>query len=111
MSTTAKQSFLKGLALVMLTAVALLLFAHGVLGKKGYVALKRMKQQNEDLSWKIEQLKKENTQTMEEIKSLKSDPKVIEKIAREELGLLRPGEIKITSANAKSEVLAETPLQ
>jgi cell division protein FtsB len=111
MSNAAKKSFLKRLALVMLTVVALLLFAHGVLGKKGYVALRRMKQQNEDLSRKIEQLKKENTETMEEIKSLKSDPKVIEKIAREELGLLRPGEIKITSANAKSEVPAETPRQ
>ena len=108
MSTAPKKMFLKRLALVMLSLVVLLLFAHGVLGKKGYRALRNMKQQNEDLNRQIEQLKKENTQAMEEIKSLKSDPKVIEKIAREELGLVRPGEIKITPAKSKTEPSTQT---
>jgi len=66
-----------------------------------------MKQQNEDLSRKIEQLKKENGHAVEEIRLLKSDPAAIEKIAREELGLIKPGEIKITTGKAKFE--APTP--
>jgi len=107
MPTTPQNSFLKRLALVMMSVLVLLLFAHGVLGKKGYLALRTIKQQNEDLSRKINQLKKENSQALEEIRLLKSDPAAIEKIAREELGLIKPGEIKITTGKAKSE--ASTP--
>jgi cell division protein FtsB len=97
-----KPHFLKILTFVMLSLLLLLLFGHGMLGKKGYLAVRRLKQQNEELNHKIEQLKRENGQTMEEIKALKSDPKTIEKIAREELGLVKPGEIRITTGKPES---------
>jgi cell division protein FtsB len=103
MNTNAKKPhFLKILTFVMLSLLLLLLLGHGLFGKKGYLAVRSMKQQNEELSHKIEQLKRENGQTMEEIKALKSDPKAIEKIAREELGLVKPGEIKITTGKPES---------
>lgn len=107
--TPKKPHLLKTLTLVMLSLLLLLLFGHGMLGKKGYLAVRRMKQQNQELNQKIEQLNRENNQTMEEIKALKSDPKTIEKIAREELGLVKPGEIKITTG--KSESSAPQPAQ
>ena len=100
---------LKMLTFVMLTLLLALLFAHGMFGKKGYLAVRKLKQQNQELNQKIEQLKKENSQTMEEIKALKSDPKAIEKIAREELGLVRPGEVKITPGKPKTESSAASP--
>jgi cell division protein FtsL len=110
MNTTPKKGhFLKMLTLVMLSLVLLLLFGHGFFGKKGYLAVRRMKQQNQDLNQKIEQLKKENGQAMEEIKALKSDPKAIEKIAREELGLVKPGEVKITTGKLKPESSSAPP--
>ena len=40
-------------------------------------------------------MNKENVQLEEEVKELKSDPHKIEKIARDELGLARPGEVII----------------
>jgi cell division protein FtsB len=93
---------LKMLTFVMLSLLFLLLLGHGLFGKKGYQAVRNMKQQNEELNHKIEQLKSENSQTMEEIRALKSDPRTIERIAREELGLVRPGEIKITPARPEA---------
>jgi cell division protein FtsB len=109
MTNTSKNLFLKRLTLFMLSLVLLLLFAHGLLGKKGYLAVRRMKQQNQGLSRKIQEVKRENTQAMEEIKALKSDPKTIEKIAREELGLVKPGEIKITTGKSKTESSTALP--
>jgi len=109
MTTTPKSPFLKMLTLVMLSLLLLLLFGHGLFGKKGFLAVRRMKQQNQDLNQKIEQLKKQNDQAMEEIKSLKSDPKAIEKIAREELGLVKPGEVKITTSKRQTEPSATSP--
>jgi len=100
---------LKVLTFVMLSLVLLLLFGHGLLGKKGYLAVRRMKQQNQELNQKIEQLNRENNQTMEEIRALKSDPKAIEKIAREELGLVKPGEVKITTGKLKPESSSPPP--
>ena len=109
MSITSKGPFLKVLTLVMLSLVLLLLFGHGLIGKKGYLAVRRMKQQNQELNQKIEQLNRENKQTMEEIKALKSDPKAIEKIAREELGLVKPGDVKITTGKLNLESSSAPP--
>ncbi len=39
-----------------------------------------------------ESLKKENTRIRAEIEGLKSDPRAVEKIAREKLNLVKPGE-------------------
>jgi cell division protein FtsB len=40
-------------------------------------------------------LNKENLQLEQEVRELKTDPRKIEKIARDELGLARPGEVII----------------
>jgi cell division protein FtsB len=108
MTGKAKNPFMKRLTVLMVGLVMLLLFAHGLLGKRGYFTLKRMKWQNDNLGLRIEQLKRENSQVMEEIKSLKTDPKTIEKIAREELGLVKPGEIKITTSKTHPESKADS---
>ena len=97
MMAKSKPFFLKRLMFIMVSLVLLLLLVHALFGKRGYFELKRMKDQKGNLDHQIEHLKLENKQILEEIKSLKTDPKVIEKIAREELGLVKPGEIKITT--------------
>lgn len=78
--------------------VTCIFLAYGIYGGKEYLRLKEMEIQNKKLRQKIEQMKDENLQMMREIKALKTDPKMIEKIAREELGMVKPGEIKITTA-------------
>src|SRR5207245_4656712 len=94
--------FLKRLMLIMVSLVLLLLFVHALFGRRGYFELKRMKDQKENFDHQIEHLRLENKQILEEIKSLKTDPKVIERIAREELGLVKPGERKLTTDKTNS---------
>jgi cell division protein FtsB len=80
------------------TLVGLLLLAllvHDIFGAHGYLAMRRTQQEINKVKAGIEQLNKENVQLEEEVNDLKSDPHKIEKIARDELGLARPGEVII----------------
>jgi len=54
--------------------------------------MRRSQQQAADIRKKIDELDSENQKLQGRVKSLKSDPATIEKIAREEMGLARPGE-------------------
>ncbi|PYT80529.1 MAG: hypothetical protein DMG40_12285 [Acidobacteria bacterium] len=78
--------------------LGLLLFAlvvHDIFGTHGYLAMRRTGQEIEKVNADIQRLNKENVRLEEEVKELKSDPRKIEKIARDELGLARPGEVII----------------
>ena len=80
------------------TLLGLLLFAlvvHDIFGTHGYLATRRKQQEIRKVKVDIEQLNKENVQLIDEVKELKSDPRKIEKIARDELGLAKPGEVII----------------
>ena len=80
------------------TLLGLLLFAlivHDIFGTHGYLAMRRTQLEIHKVKANIEQLNKENGQLADEVKDLKSDPRKIEKIARDELGLAKPGEVII----------------
>lgn len=83
-------------AILALALVCVALVVHEIFGPHGYLALRRERQDFDALQQKIQELKKENQQLEGQIKSLKSDPKAIEKMAREQMGLARPGEIIFT---------------
>ena len=80
----------------MVGVVSLLAFAYAIMGNNGYLELRRREAKNQELRLRAEALRRENKEMLNEIRALKSDPKVIEKIAREELGMVKPGEVKIT---------------
>lgn len=61
-------------------------------GDRGILRLVAQRQQAESLRREIEHLRGENAALALEIGSLRSDPRAIERLAREELGLVRPGE-------------------
>ncbi len=69
------------------------LLASFILGEMGLVKYYRMKAQYESLTSEIAGMKQDNVKLVKEVESLKSDPACIERIAREKLGLARPGEI------------------
>src|SRR5215470_15559409 len=71
------------------------LLLHDIFGAHGYLAMRRTKQDIERVAGEIARLNKENAELAEEVKSLKSDPRKIESIARDELGLAKPGEVII----------------
>jgi cell division protein FtsB len=73
--------------------LAVYLLASFVLGEMGLVKYYRMKSQFGSLTDVISTLKKDNTKLSRDVQALKTDPARIERIARDKLGLARPGEI------------------
>jgi cell division protein FtsB len=77
---------------ILLVALAMLL-VHDVFGAHGLLAMHRTQKEIERLRQEITQVNTENRNLAEQVKALKTDPKLIERIAREEMHLARPGEL------------------
>jgi cell division protein FtsB len=80
-----------GRALLVLAFVVLLV--HDVFGTHGFLAMRRTQSDIRRVQADLDRLDKENMDLQQQVKDLKTDPKLIEKIAREDLVLARPGEI------------------
>jgi cell division protein FtsB len=77
-------------------AVAVLtvwLFFHVMLGANGMVVYRQKRAEYQNLQRELEELQKENDYYTQQVKALKTDPKTIEKEAREQLHYTRPGEV------------------
>jgi cell division protein FtsB len=64
-----------------------------ILGEMGIVKYYRMKAQYNSLTQEIALLKRDNSKLRKTVHALKNDPAYVERIARDKLGLARPGEI------------------
>jgi cell division protein FtsL len=71
----------------------LVLVAASVLGNRSLLRLYQMHRDRAALEREIEQLTTANTALADEVRQLRTDPARVEAIAREELGLVKPGEI------------------
>lgn len=71
----------------------LALFIHDVFGAHGFIAMRRTQNEIQQVRQQIDKLNGENKSMTDEVNSLKTDPRAIERIAREEMGLARPGEL------------------
>ena len=69
------------------------LLVHDVFGPHGFIAMRRTQKEIEQIREQIGKVNDENKTLADRVISLKSDPKSIERIAREEMGLARPGEM------------------
>ncbi len=69
------------------------LLVHDVFGQHGFIAMRRTQKEIEQIREQIGKMNEENKSLAEQVNSLKTDPKSIERIAREEMGLARPGEM------------------
>ena len=94
-----------------LVAGLTLLVLQDIFGTHGVLAMRRSQQQAADIQKEIDQLNQENQKLQDRARSLKSDPAAIERIAREEIGLARPGEyiFKIPPTNRDSQTPASRP--
>jgi len=75
-----------------LTAGLVLLLLQDIFGTHGVLAMRRTQQQAAQIRKEINQLDEENRKLQDRVKALKSDPAAIERIARQEMHLSRPGE-------------------
>jgi cell division protein FtsB len=87
------QSFWSRHALKILGLAVLLLAIHDVFGSHGLLAMRRTQSQIQELHGEIDRLNQENGHLNKQVQALRGDPKAVERIAREEMGLARPGEM------------------
>ncbi len=84
-----------------LTVVLVLALVDGVFGARGLLENLQLKKRNAALETAIEGLDAENAALVDEIRRLREDPAAIEELARDELELIKEGELLI--------ILRDTP--
>ena len=83
-------------AIYVLALLCVFLIVHEIFGQNGYLALRRQRKELRGLQQQIQELRRQNEQMEQQIKALRSDPKAIERLAREQMHLARPGELIYT---------------
>jgi cell division protein FtsB len=92
-STSDVTAFLRRHARQILGFAFLALLIHDIFGPHGVIAMRRTQREIEQIRQQIGKINAENKSLAEQVNALKTDPKAIERIAREEMGLARPGEL------------------
>ena len=72
------------------------LMVNALIGDKGYLANLQARREYQGVSESLRQLKAENAELTEEAHRLRTDPRALEHAARQQLGLIKPGETLIT---------------
>jgi cell division protein FtsB len=81
------------LATLAVALLAVWLFMHVTFGANGMVIYRAKRAEYQNLQKDIDRLQKENSHYNEQVSQLKTDPKRIEKEAREQFHYARPGEV------------------
>jgi cell division protein FtsB len=99
------------LASAAFAVIAISICAHIVLGNNGWVTYRQKKMEYLKLQQELKQMDEENLRLDSEIKGLKSDPKAIEKEAREQLRYAKPGEVIYLLPEQPAQHSAQPPQQ
>ena len=105
------QSFWSRHARLILGLGLLLLAVHDVFGDHGLLAMRRTQAQMKELRGELDRLNQENSDLSKQVQALRTDPKAVERIAREEMGLARPGEMifKLPDQPQEAQAPAKKP--
>ena len=76
-----------------LAFIIVVLVVDALVGDKGFLDTLRARRQYRAVAASLTDRRQENARLREEIRRLRDDPARIESVAREELGLIRPGEV------------------
>ena len=88
-----EQRGLRRKAALLASVIAIIALVVGSLfGDRGILQLMAQRQRALDLAREVEEIRADNVRLAGEIRALRTDPRAIERIAREELGLARAGE-------------------
>lgn len=87
------ESGLRKKAATLASVIALIaLLVGSFFGDHGVLQLLSQQERAEALAQDLEALRQENRRLAGEIRALKADPRAVERLAREQLGLAKPGE-------------------
>lgn len=84
-----------------LTFVSVILLVNAIVGDRGLLETWRARRQYSSLVGSISTLRQENSVLRDQARRLREDPATIESIARQDLGLIRPGEILVVVRPAR----------
>jgi len=99
------------LASAALVLIAAGFCAHVLLGNNGLLSYHQKRTEYRKLQHQLESTEAENSRLSEEIQALKSDPRAIEREAREQLRYARPGEVIYLLPEAPPAMSMETVSQ
>jgi cell division protein FtsB len=100
LASRASSAWRRALSFLLIFAIAVLL-ADALVGERGLIATTRARKQSEDLTSKVEQLRRENSQLRDTARRLREDRTTIESMARKDLGLIRQGEVLVVVKDVK----------
>jgi cell division protein FtsB len=86
-------------AIFLLALISIALVVHNIFGQNGYLAARRERRQLQTLEEQIQLIKQENQQLGKANEALKRNPAAIERLAREQMHLAKPGEKIYTLPN------------
>lgn len=86
-----RQFWRRNVVWILLAALGFLVL-QDVFGTNGVLAMRRAQHQALREQEEIDRIHQQNFELQNRVKSLKTDPEAIERIAREQMGLARPGE-------------------
>ena len=88
-------AFLERHGRTVLGLLVVALCVHDIFGPHGFIAMRRTRNEIDKVQRDLDRLNKENLELGDQVRALKTDPRLIEKIAREDLQRAKPGEIII----------------
>jgi cell division protein FtsB len=85
----------------LLALIVGVLLVHDVFGTHGFIAMRRTEREIKKVQADLDHLNKENEDLQQQVQDLKTDPRTIERLAREGSLLARPGEVIIKIPHAQ----------
>jgi len=86
---------------MVLGFVTIVLVVDALVGNRGLLETMRARRQYAQLAADLARTRRENARLREDIRRLLEDPNAIESVAREQLGLIRDGEVVFILRDAK----------
>jgi len=93
----------------LLVFATVVLVVDALVGEKGLLQTLKVRRQHQELAASVDALRRENAALRETVNRLNDDPSTIESVARQELGLIRPGEVLFIIKNAAPANVAQSP--
>lgn len=90
----------------LLVFATIVLVVDALAGEKGFLETLKARRQHLELAAALDALRHANGQLREQVRRLKDDPTAIESVAREELGLIKPGEMLFIIRDVKPAPVA-----